>query len=157
MITSLSIQSKVVVYTACYFILFILFYLVMHFCILVHDYTLCFIVLHCCSVTYYNYISIWPYYIVSHLIWFLATPYRNVWNWFLPQAVMTLSLASFPFVSHHQMYSYEYVEYGRQSGSAWTGCLTRCGFSWYLLVKTVMGDAGSVKRWHLLYPSSILD
>ncbi len=34
------------------------------FCILVHDYTLYFIGSPCCSVSYYNYISVWPYYIV---------------------------------------------------------------------------------------------
>ncbi len=33
------------------------------FCILVHDYTLYFIGSPCC-VSYYNYISVWPYYIV---------------------------------------------------------------------------------------------
>ncbi len=27
---------------------------------------LCFTGSHCCSVSYYNYISIWPYYIVIH-------------------------------------------------------------------------------------------
>ncbi len=37
------------------------------FCILVHDYTLCFTGSPCYNVSYYNYISIWPYSIVIHL------------------------------------------------------------------------------------------
>ncbi len=49
---------------ACWFY-FILFNV---FCILVHDYTLCFIGSPCCSVSYYSYISVWPYYIVIHLL-----------------------------------------------------------------------------------------
>ncbi len=36
------------------------------FCILLHDYTLCFTGSPCHSVRYYNYISIWSYYIVIH-------------------------------------------------------------------------------------------
>ncbi len=36
-------------------------------CILIHDYTLCFSGSPCYNVNYYNYISIWPYYIVIHL------------------------------------------------------------------------------------------
>ncbi len=36
------------------------------FGILVHDYTLCFICSPCCNVSYYNYISVWPYFIVIH-------------------------------------------------------------------------------------------
>ncbi len=35
--------------------------------ILVHDYTLCFIGSLSSSVSYYNYISVWPYYIVIEL------------------------------------------------------------------------------------------
>ncbi len=34
---------------------------------LVHDYILCFIGSPCYNVSYYNYNSIWPYYIVIHL------------------------------------------------------------------------------------------
>ncbi len=34
---------------------------------IVHDYTLCFTGSPCCSVSYYTYISVWPYYIVIHL------------------------------------------------------------------------------------------
>ncbi len=37
----------------------------MFFCNLVHDYTLWFISLPSYSVSYYNYISIWPYYSYS--------------------------------------------------------------------------------------------
>ncbi len=33
---------------------------------LIHDYTLCFTGSPCCNFSYYNYISIWPYYIVIH-------------------------------------------------------------------------------------------
>ncbi len=50
--------------------LLILFYFILFsnvfFCILVHDYTLCFIGSPCCSISYYNYISVWPYYLVIH-------------------------------------------------------------------------------------------
>ncbi len=51
--------------------LLILFYFIFSnhgnvFCILVHDYTLCFIDSPCCSVSYNNYISVWPYYTVSY-------------------------------------------------------------------------------------------
>ncbi len=38
----------------------------MIFFISVHDYTLCFISSTCYSVSYYNYNSIWTYYIVIH-------------------------------------------------------------------------------------------
>ncbi len=38
------------------------------FFILVLDYILCYIGSPCCNVSYYNYISIWPYYIVIHNI-----------------------------------------------------------------------------------------
>ncbi len=52
--------------------LLILFYFILFsnrfFCILVHDYSLSFIGSTCYSVSYYNYISIWPYYIVIHFI-----------------------------------------------------------------------------------------
>ncbi len=54
--------------THCY--LLILFYFILFsnvFCILVHDYTLCFIGSPCCSVSYYNYNSIWHYEIVIHI------------------------------------------------------------------------------------------
>ncbi len=34
------------------------------FGILVHDYTLFFIISPCCSIIYYNYMSVWPYYII---------------------------------------------------------------------------------------------
>ncbi len=50
--------------------LLILFYSILFSnvsCVLVHDSTLCFIGSPCCGVTYYNYISIWLYYIVIHL------------------------------------------------------------------------------------------
>ncbi len=40
--------------------------LCMLFCILIHDYTLCFTGCPWYNVSYYNYISIWPYYIVFH-------------------------------------------------------------------------------------------
>ncbi len=50
--------------------LLILFYVILFsngfFFILVHDYTLCFIGSPCCSVSYYNYTSMWPYYIGIH-------------------------------------------------------------------------------------------
>ncbi len=36
------------------------------FCMLVHDYTLCFTGSPCCDVSYYNYSSMSPYYIVIH-------------------------------------------------------------------------------------------
>ncbi len=45
------------------------------FCILVHDYTLCFIGSPCCSVSYYNYISVSPYYIV------IQKERRHLHNW----------------------------------------------------------------------------
>ncbi len=49
---------------------FYLYYLVMFFCILIHDYTLCFIgstcIFPCYKVSYYNYISIWPYLLYSY-------------------------------------------------------------------------------------------
>ncbi len=38
------------------------------FCILLHDYTLYFIGFPCYNVSYYKYSSVWPYYIVIHLI-----------------------------------------------------------------------------------------
>ncbi len=38
----------------------------MFFCILVHNHTLYFTGFPCCSVSYYNYTSIRPYYIVIH-------------------------------------------------------------------------------------------
>ncbi len=44
---------------------FILYYLVVFFCILVHDYNLCFTGF-CYNVGHYNYNSIWPYYIDVH-------------------------------------------------------------------------------------------
>ncbi len=54
--------------------LLILFYFILFsnlFCILVHDYTLCFFGSPCCSVSYCNYIFIWLYYIVIHFMFFL--------------------------------------------------------------------------------------
>ncbi len=61
-------MSTKVVSPQCHFILFdfILFSNVL-LCILVHVYSLCFIDFSCCSVSYYNYISVWPYYIVIQL------------------------------------------------------------------------------------------
>ncbi len=60
---------------ACWFY-FILYYFVMFsFCILIHDYTLCFVGSPCCSLSYYNYISVWPYYIVSQSplnVWYIC-------------------------------------------------------------------------------------
>ncbi len=44
-----------------WFILFSMFF------VLIHNYTLCFTGSPCRNFSYYNYISIWPYYIVSHL------------------------------------------------------------------------------------------
>ncbi len=38
------------------------------FFVLIHDYTQCFTGSPCCKFSYYNYISIWPYYIVIHFI-----------------------------------------------------------------------------------------
>ncbi len=35
--------------------------------VLIQDYTLCFTGSPCCKFSYYNYISIWPYYIVIHV------------------------------------------------------------------------------------------
>ncbi len=49
----------------------ILFYFYFYFLVafvLIHDYTLYFTGSPCCKFSYYNYISIWPYYIVIHLI-----------------------------------------------------------------------------------------
>ncbi len=46
------------------------------FCILVHDYTLYFTGSPCYNVSYYNYISIWPYYIVIH-----STDNIVKWQW----------------------------------------------------------------------------
>ncbi len=46
-------------------ILFILFSM---FFVLINDYTLCFTGSPCCNFSYYNYIYIWPYYIVIHLL-----------------------------------------------------------------------------------------
>ncbi len=67
-----------------------LHYVEIFVCILVHDYTLCFIGSPCCSVSYY-YISIWPYYIVIHSSFCLnvmpnawdlkAVKWCNIWNW----------------------------------------------------------------------------
>ncbi len=64
------------------------------FLILVHDYSLCLIRSPCCSVSYYNYISIWPYYICIHLMFFWekwieivrffrTMLYCNVWESFI--------------------------------------------------------------------------
>ncbi len=44
----------------------ILFILFSKFFVLIHDYTLCFTGSPHCNFTYYNYISIWLYYIVIH-------------------------------------------------------------------------------------------
>ncbi len=52
-------------------ILFILFSNVFQF--FLHDYTLCFTGSHCCNVSYYNYISIWPYSIVIPLQYLTLT------------------------------------------------------------------------------------
>ncbi len=70
---------------ACWFC-FILYYLVMCFCILVHDYTLWFIGSPCYNVSYYNYNSIWPYYIVIYYI------KRNEVSIILKQTVIALSV-----------------------------------------------------------------
>ncbi len=56
--------------------LLILFILFSMFLVLIHDYTLCFTDFPCrnFSYMYYNYISIWPYYIgihITHICWFL--------------------------------------------------------------------------------------
>ncbi len=48
--------------------LLILFILFSMFSVLIHDYTLCFTGFPCCNFSYYNYISIWSYYIVIHLV-----------------------------------------------------------------------------------------
>ncbi len=48
--------------------LLILFILFSIFFVLIHDCTLCFIGSPCCNFSYYNYISIWPYYIIIHLV-----------------------------------------------------------------------------------------
>ncbi len=50
--------------------LLILFILFSMFCVLIHNYTLCFTgsPWPCCNFSYYNYISIWPYHIVIHYI-----------------------------------------------------------------------------------------
>ncbi len=45
---------------------FYLYYFVCFF-VLIHDYTLCLTDYPCCNFSYYNYISIWPYYIIIHL------------------------------------------------------------------------------------------
>ncbi len=47
--------------------LLILFILFSMFFVLIHDYTLWFTGSPYCNFSYYNYISIWPYYIVIHL------------------------------------------------------------------------------------------
>ncbi len=47
-------------------LLFLFIFFSMFF-VLIHDYTLCFNGSPCCKFSYYNYISIWPYYIVIHL------------------------------------------------------------------------------------------
>ncbi len=47
--------------------LLILIILFSMFFVLIHDYTLCFTGSPCCNFSYYNFISIWPYYIVIHL------------------------------------------------------------------------------------------
>ncbi len=60
----------------------ILFYFILFsnvFCILVHDYTLCFIGSPWCNVSYYNYNSIQPYYIVIHFSR-LETHYQNYYD-----------------------------------------------------------------------------
>ncbi len=46
--------------------LLILFILFSMFFVLIHDYTLCFTGSPCCNFSYYNYIYIWPFYIVIH-------------------------------------------------------------------------------------------
>ncbi len=51
-------------------ILFILFIMLF---VLIHDYTLCFTGSPCCNFSYYNYISMWPYYIVIHLTYTIQT------------------------------------------------------------------------------------
>ncbi len=48
--------------------LLIIFILFSMFFVLIHDYTLCFTGFPCCNFGYYNYICIWPYYIVIHFI-----------------------------------------------------------------------------------------
>ncbi len=55
--------------------LLILFILFSMFFVLIHDYTLCLTGSPCCNFGYYNYISIWPYYIVIHLpVYVTITP-----------------------------------------------------------------------------------
>ncbi len=49
--------------------LLFLFILFSMFFVLIHDITLCFTGSPCCKFSYYNYISILPYYIVIHLTW----------------------------------------------------------------------------------------
>ncbi len=46
---------------------FYIYYLVIFSSILIHDYTLCFTGSPCYNVSYYNYVSIWLYYIVIYL------------------------------------------------------------------------------------------
>ncbi len=55
------------------------------FFVLIHDYTLCFTsspyyIFSYCKFSYYNYISIWPYYIVIHFIWWCKLCVLNFIN-----------------------------------------------------------------------------
>ncbi len=46
--------------------------------VVIHDYTLRFTVSTCCTSSYYNYISIWPYYVVIHFTWLAVIFIANV-------------------------------------------------------------------------------
>ncbi len=58
--------------------LLILCYFISFCYILVHDYTQYFVGSPCCSVSYYNYIFVWPYYVVIRSMGY--TPVLHVWN-----------------------------------------------------------------------------
>ncbi len=76
--------------------LLILFILFSMFFVLIHDYTLCFTGSPCCNFSHYNYIYIWPYYIVIHMtqvwtdnshtpmqkntIWKTQSQFVNLWH-----------------------------------------------------------------------------
>ncbi len=69
-VCALSIPNSTLLNLSIVSLLILLYFILfsnVSFCILVHAYTLCFIGSPCCSISY-NYISIWPYHIVIHLL-----------------------------------------------------------------------------------------
>ncbi len=80
-----------------------------------HDYTLCFIGSPCCSVSYYNYISVWPYYIVFHWRWstkcqcYSQSNWINQWNVIVGSPIESTNEMSLQSVQCNQSMKYSLV------------------------------------------------